>query len=263
MTLRVMHCPQHMLTAVEHNAHSVNAIKPDTVGFTELDAGPSSGITTLRRVLSGYRVCTSPPGAGHSQEIPIALRNGSILGLVLNRYSSTEVHKISPDVPGPGTGNDRYVTIVRFSRPFYRAAHVATHTNAAIQNRNTGALLNSERTRVTAKAMSLIEEQVHKLINEKRQVVITGDFNYRTHTTPGFTLWEHSPQLTFRRLNMHFHEEGLDYVAWTPGLRLRRPVRVIPASTLINASDHPWLVAELTRLPRSPRSLRSLRKAAK
>jgi hypothetical protein len=242
--MHFMHCPQRELTAVEHNARSVNALNPDSVGFTELDNGPHSAISTLRRILYNYRVCAAPPGATHSQEVPIALRTRGSLTARLTRYQSTQSEQISPDVPGPGVGNDRHYTVVRFRRPRFAAAHLATHTNAAIQGPR-GHVLDNERTKVTARAMREIESTIHALILEGREVVVTGDFNYRTHKTPGFVYWEFSPQAMFKRLHMKYHEEGLDYLAYTPGLRLHSPVRVIPVSSSLNQSDHPWLIADL------------------
>lgn len=256
--MRFMHCPQHVGENLEHNAHAVNALHPDSVGFTELDSGAHSGVQTLRRILTQYRVCAAAPAAGHEQEVPIALRTRGFVSRVFTSYQSTESHRVSPDLPGPGIGNDRHYTVVRLIRrglpgtSYWRGAHLATHTNAALQGPR-GNVLDNERTRVTEKAMREIEAKLHALIAEGRQVVVTGDFNYRTFHTPDFRYWEYSPQMMFKRLHMKYHEEGLDYLAWTPGLKLHEPVRVIPASSQLNASDHPWLIADLRYSRRAAR----------
>jgi hypothetical protein len=250
--MRFMHCPQHELTQVEHNAHSVNALKPDSVGFSELDAGRMSGVPVLRRILSQYHVCSAAPAAGHEQEVPVALRIRGILPRIQNHVTDCFSRRISPDL-GPGIENDRHYTVLKFTRRFSRrgrawtGAHLVTHTNAAIQSKTTGAPLRNARTAVTQHAMQEIEAAIWSLIMEGREVVVTGDFNYRTYHTKNFRYWRYSPQRMFQRLNMNFHEEGLDYVAWTAGLHLTRPVRVIPTTSPLNGSDHPWLVAELRK----------------
>lgn len=242
--MRVMHAPQHVLSSVEHSAHSINAIQPDSVGFTELDVGLRSGVSTLRRILRNYRICVAPPASQHEQEIPIALRTGGVVGRSLNRFESTTTDRISPDLNSPhGLGNDRYVNVTTFRRPRYRVAHLATHTNAVIQDPRTGLLLHNARARVTETAMFFIETEVRRLQHAGHQIVVTGDLNYRSNLGPP---WDYSPRALFRRLGLHHHEEGLDYLAWSPDLQLRRPVRVIQPNSRLNHSDHPWLVADLS-----------------
>ena len=242
--MKIMHCPQHMGQNLSRNLETVRELAPLSVGFTELDLGKTDLIGTLSAGLSGYQVL-APDRSQHSREVPIALRSS-----VVTQLERVELIQLSHDIPGPGTGNDRWMNIVRFRHQENPYFHVATHWNAAIQDRETGKMNDNPRVDAAVTASRLLLTEVTQLLEEGREGWVTGDFNYRVHNTPGFQLWEHSPQSCFTKLAMTWFEDGLDYMAWTAGLQLRKnsQVEILERGTDRNGSDHPWLVGRFDRV---------------
>lgn len=241
--MKIMHCPQRMGANLALNLETVREIAPLSVGFTELDLGQSDFTDELAAALTTYQVL-APDRGQHSREVPIALRRSP-----KTQLDGVELVQLSADLPGPGIGNDRWMNVVRFQHRGDPYFHIATHWNAALQNRMTGRVLEGPRVRATETASRLLLTAVSQLREEGREGWVTGDFNYRVHHTPGFQLWEHSPQTVFTKINMAWFADGLDYLAWTPGLRLRKnhPIQVLKRDTENNRSDHPWLVGFFTR----------------
>lgn len=239
--MKIMHCPQRMGENLTRNLATVRRLSPLSVGFTELDLGATDFAAALTKGLPDH-VILAPDRGQHSREVPIALRRAPVT--ILERV---ELVRLSRDIPGPGTGNDRWMNVVRFTHRGHPYFHVATHWNAAIQDRETGKMKQNARVDATVTASQLLLSEVGRLIAEGREGWVTADFNYRVHHVPGFRLWEHSPQTCFTELGMTWFAAGLDYLAWTSGLALRRGVETIAPGTDGNGSDHPWLVGSFKR----------------
>lgn len=241
--MKIMHCPQHMGENLTRNLVTVRELEPLSVGFTELDMGPRDFTAALTEGLPDHAIL-APDLGQHSREVPVALRQGPQTTL-----ERVELIQLSHDIPGPGTGNDRWMNLVRFTHRGHRYFHVATHWNAAIQDPATGEIKQNPRVDATVTASRLLLTEIGQLIDEGREGWVTGDFNYRVHHVPGFQLWEHSPQTCFTKLGMTWFEDGLDYLAWTTGLALRTGKRIetIARGTDRNGSDHPWLVGSFQR----------------
>jgi len=236
--MRIMHAPSHVNQHVDSELESIYKINPLSVGRTEMDPGRTSNVPAMRRILHGYSVHTANIGP-HSQEVPIGLRMDDDV---------TDVHshvtQLSQDL-GKGIGNDRYMTVVLFARKGSEYFHIQTHWNAGIQAKGTGAILNNDRVKAMEKAFHIMVHEASGLIAQGREGFISGDFNYRR--PPIAQLWDCSPQKLYSTLGMHYHEEGIDYIGWTKGMRQSAPVRVIARGTRINQSDHPWLVGHFVR----------------
>jgi hypothetical protein len=241
--VKIMHCPQHMGENLARNLATVRELGPLSVGFTELDMGRTDFTDAVIRGLPKHEIL-APDRGEHSREVPIALRRGARTTL-----ERVELIRLSRDLPGPGIGNDRWMNVVRFTHRGSPYFHVATHWNAAIQDRATGRMRQNARVEATVTASQLLLTEVGQLIAEGREGWVTGDFNYRVHQKPSFRLWEHSPQACFTELGMTWVDDGLDYLAWTSGVALRAGKRVetIAPGTAGNGSDHPWLVGSFRR----------------
>jgi hypothetical protein len=245
--MKIMHCPQHMGEGLAAGLRTVAKEHPLAVGFTELDLGPRDFIGELRKGLPGYRIC-APDRGQHSREVPIALREGPRTQLERNTLV-----QLSEDLPGNGTGNDRWMQIVRFQHAGHPYFDVAVHWNAAIQNMRTGAMLHNDRVPATVDAARALLHHVWILQAEGRQGWVHGDFNYRSmNPAEGWNLsddelWQWSPQACFKKLGLRSFETGLDYLAWTEGLRLTADPRIIERGTSENPSDHPWIVGTFER----------------
>lgn len=245
--MRVMHCPTHTGENVQFNLNSVNTLRPTVVGFTEMYRPESVRLAQIS--LTGYQVCSQDRG-GHSQENLVAVKVKSPLRPFGASVQTHRTVRLSTNIPGPGTGNDRWMNVVRFTHRGTNYAHIATHWNASIQNRNTG-LVNihtNDRAFAMVHAFHVMDRTIAALKVEQREIFVTGDFNYRKYDTPEFRLWEYSPQKLFQKNGLEFFEQGLDYLAWSTGVRLRSDIRVIPTTDPLNGSDHPWLVGEFKRV---------------
>lgn len=244
--MRVMHAPQHVGQNIAHNARAVRALAPRSVGFTELDGGGRhASVSIVRKGLGPlYRLGVARHDASHSQEVPVAVRRTRRF-----RVTLVDAFQLSDDLPGKGIGNDRWMTIVEYERrgllKTRKYVHIATHWNAALQNRETGELLRSDRVRTMAESAGpLLEVAIRRYLAAGFTVFVTGDFNYRRPRL-GVKLWYWSPQEIFTRCGLAHREDGLDYIAWSRDMRLAKYTVIRPGA--VNKSDHPWLIADLRR----------------
>jgi hypothetical protein len=231
--IRVMHAPSHVGEFVEQECQSIKKLSPDIVGRTEMDPGQHSNVPVMRRVMDNYKILAMDKGE-HSQEVPIGVKNEPHM-----RVDSAQTYRLSRSLPGGGIGEDRWMNLVLFTYHGAPMFHAATHWNAALQDRVTGAIHTGPRVRAMEGAFHTMYNVLEK-VKREREGFITGDFNYRKPRLA--SLWEFSPQALFTALHMKWFEDGLDYLAWSKGLKETSPVRVISAGTMLNRSDHPWLI---------------------
>ncbi|MGC4111480.1 MAG: hypothetical protein QM747_13870 [Nocardioides sp.] len=240
--MKIVVAPQKVGVGLRTNLATLKSELPLVVGFTEMDLGKKSFVGMVKSTLgSAYTVISEDVGA-HSEEIPVAIRTG-----LLTKVSRFQVLPISPDVGTKGTGNDRYLVVVRFRHKLRTYVLMHTHTDAVIQNQRTGKLLDNERVEPTAKAMALIESKAKEVLDDPAiaGLVIMGDFNYLQ--VDDDIAWEHSPQKTFTRLGMTWDRNRVVYLAWSPGLAPKKPTETIAAHSTRNASDHAWLIGHLRK----------------
>lgn len=231
--IRIMHAPSHVGEFVQQECESIKKLSPDVVGRTEMDPGQHSNVPVMRHVMDNYHVLAMDKGE-HSQEVPIAIKQQPHV-----KVESAQTYRLSHSLPGGGIGEDRWMNLVLYT--YYDAPmfHAATHWNAAIQDRVTGAVHHDARARAMEGAFHTMLKVLEPITRE-REGSVTGDFNYRKPRVA--QLWEFSPQALFTALHMKWYEDGLDYLSWTRGLKQTSPVRVIPQGTMLNRSDHPWLI---------------------
>lgn len=235
--MRVMTAPQKIGVGLEANLRSIRRFGPRVVGFTELDPGSRSILPTVRKVLGrSWQVIARDVGS-HSEEVAVAVRTGPF-----TKVLGVRVEEISPNLPGPGVGNDRYLTTVRLRH--YGRVYVVlnVHTNAVVQNLHTGTMRENERKRVTAVAMKTVEERAGAAIAdpEVSGVFVLGDFNILP--VEESREWTHSPQATFRRLGMTWANTRVVYLAYSKGVEPSVGVVTIPAHSARNRADHGWLL---------------------
>lgn len=140
-------------------------------------------------------------------------------------------------------GMPRNAGILRFKKDGQRFCFINTHLNAAVQNRATGEPLSMRIKRVYEFTQSIIAlERIIKNAKKRGEhVILTGDLNFRN--APRGLTWRYSPAKLFKRTDMKFRAQGLDYVAWSDTLRMS-DFEVIPTSK--HGGDHPWLLANFT-----------------
>jgi hypothetical protein len=245
LEMKIMVAPQKLGQGLDVNLDTVLDRRPLVVGLTEMDLGSHSLVPQMREKLgSSYHVVSDATVGVHSQEIPLAIRNGPSTSV-----KSSKVIQISPDVGTKGTGNDRYLATVRFRHHGRLYVVMHTHTNAVIQSHKTLKMLDNERMKVTAKAMQTIEDKAKEFLKDPAVTAlwIMGDFNILP--APPDIEWEHSPQAMFRRLGMKSENTRVIYLAWSKGVHRRGDLEVIGARTMRNASDHAFLVRGFRRAP--------------
>lgn len=144
---------------------------------------------------------------------------------VLASRKSTPV-KIAPE---------RWLTGVVFRHPVGLVGHLNLHPHAAVVN-NWG----TDRAEKYRDSMRVLEREILRL--KKRfpdiHIVVTGDLNYPVKG-PERPL---SPHGVFKRTGLHWRGTGVDWVAWSPNLKIRQSPerwRVIPAK--VTGQDHPWI----------------------
>jgi hypothetical protein len=246
--VKILVAPQKVGTGMPKALASIAHMRPRVAGLTEMDLGKRSLVDQLRHALGkAYRVLAQDLGQ-HSQEIPVALRVGLFCRLV-----SYELLPLSPNVGTAGTGNDRWLAIVRFRLLGWVYVVLHTHVNAVIQNHDPksphfGEMLDNDRVDATAQAMQIIEDQAAAALADPKvggRVLVTGDLNYLPVRRS--LEWEHSPQAVFRRLGMEWTNSRVIYLAWGAGLHLST-VSMIPAHSPDNPSDHGWILGRVRRV---------------
>lgn len=252
MAITHLHAPQHMFAALEANLDTIARLRPTTAVLTEQDAGKHDSVARVRKRLGRkYHVLAAKADPSHSREIIVLLRRQRG-----RRVENVKVDRLSRDF-GPGVGNDRVMVVVRWHDWRGLAATIGTHWNAAIQNKETGALLDISRAQVMTEAGKALEEVLNELEEEGRRVTGSADFNYRDGL-PKSHEWRYAPSNIFRRTDTRAIIRGLDYLWWTPKTLTKRKERIIEAGTGGNHSDHPWIIATFRR-PRLKRTKRSKR----
>lgn len=183
-----------------------------------------------------YNVYAKPEAGMGGKETLVAV---SKRYKVIDHYT----YKVS-DFSQKRIGPKRYVTVVVYEgrRKKNVWAIINVHMNAAIVNRDTGRHFRTTlpRIREYVDAMGMIEKEIKKQKAAGRHVVVTGDFNYPK--TRFSRLWKWSPHQTFKRCGLVYHQEHLDYIAWSRGLRKVSLRKISPERT---GSDHPWLIIDL------------------
>lgn len=240
--MRIGHFPQHVNEHMEANLNAEATLKVRSAGHTEMDPGGTDFIGMMRRILAPAKIATAKPSdpGKHSREVPIAYRENKF-----NTVTDHYVVMLSADL-GKGIWNDRHMTVVKWRKGILRKhkwAHIATHLNAAIQDRVSGEMKSNLAVEVTENAVHDIEVEIERLVKNGYEVVVTADWNWRDHGNG--TTWFYSPISVAQRNNMHIYSNGLDHVLWTKGLHLRGTVKVFPKQTSFNKSDHPWLILDL------------------
>lgn len=247
--MKAMQAAQHIHEHAEQNMRTILALGPRSVGLTEMSAGPNdtASLDIAREILgpAGYTICTADDGGDHCHEVPVAFRAGRLYVI-----DQTTVTELSPNLPGDGLGNDRHLTIVRFHNRLTgrKGAHAHTHWNAGLQGPH-GNMLDNDRVKAAEVGSERMEHALQELLfGEGRDVQVTGDFNWRLHDNDkGFHVWTHSPKAMFDRLGLTYVTSGLDWMAWSKGIKRVGTTQVIPPGHEGNGSDHPWIVARLRR----------------
>jgi len=243
--MRIMVAPQKVGVGLATNFATIRNHRPLVAGLTEMDLGERTFIPQMRQALGpSYTVVSDDVGV-HSEEIPVAVRTGP-----LSKVVSSEVLQVSPNIGTKGIGNDRYLAVVRFVHRGRTYTVMNSHTNAVIQNLHTKEMFDNARVKATAKAMKTIEERAQEELADPNVTAlwIMGDFNYLPVGDPDLE-WTHSPPAMFDRLGMTWRNTRVIYLAWSPGVRRRGEVAVLPPHTALNASDHGWLSGDFRLTP--------------
>lgn len=219
-------------TRVAEDAKALAALKPDVVGIQE---GHSGNVAKIKATISQqYRVLVGGNSI-EAQDTPVAVsRNHKVLKWWTRRISKRSQKE--------NIGMPRTATEVRIKDEDAKTwAVINTHTNAAVQNRETKQPLPKTIRRVAEfiAGMIVLEAMIRRAKKECNYVVLTGDLNYRVVKTG---IWKFSPQALFARTKMDFVVEGLDYIAFSRNLRVKNK-RVIPP--VKGGHDHPWILVDL------------------
>lgn len=139
-------------------------------------------------------------------------------------------------------GMPRAATAVRFEKGGYDITFINTHCNAAVQGKDpkkTNLPLRIRRVSEYVAGMIVLERMIKNAQKRGDLVILVGDLNY--HKTKA-GVWRYSPQALFKRCNLQYREQHLDYIAFSRKFTASNK-QVI--GTNRTGSDHPWLVLDL------------------
>lgn len=217
------------------DAKFLASFKVDVAGIQEGHSGNVSAIkntlvNSYRTVVGGSRI--------EQQDTAVVINRKYKVLKWKNRLISRRSQKENIGMP-------RTATWVQFKDDKGKVwTFINTHTNAAVQNRNTGEPLPQTIKRVAGfvAGMVILEGIIRNAKRTGNYVVLTGDLNYRVRPD-GKPVWKFSPEDLFRRTKMDFVNQGLDYIAFSKNLKKDGPVNVIDASK--HGGDHPWLILDV------------------
>ncbi len=218
-------------TQPRKDAEQLRQLNVDIAGIQE---GHSGNLIAIRDVLKNdYRVFVGGSAIEY-QDTPILVHKEY---KVLKSWS----RRISRRSQKENIGMPRTATAVRIDHDKKKWTVINTHTNAAVQDRETGAPLPTRIKRVAefVAGMIILEAMIRNAKRTSNYVVVTGDLNYRTVQSG---VWKFSPQALFERTKMDFEVRGLDYIGYSRNLKVDKLQVEEPVK---GGHDHPWLIAKL------------------
>lgn len=133
---------------------------------------------------------------------------------------------------------ERHITWALHRVQGEKLAIIGFHPHAAVRH-----AWDSDRAEAYRQGMASLERLVERLRNvhgEDLDIVIVGDFNY-PNVEDGR---QYAPRALFESLGMNFIARGIDWIAWSKGLK-REKIRVIAKAK--NGQDHPWVEGTFSR----------------
>lgn len=225
--LTILHAPCHGPSLDLAAIRFATSLGADSIGWTEA----YRRVPALRRRIRYRTRVGNPngiPGASirGACDVPIMVHRGRRLldWWAFKACDASEPLRIAPD---------RWLTGVIYEHPFGEVEHIDAHPNAAVQGRP----LDLDRVRQYARQMRRLESRILRAQRAGRIVIVSGDLNWSlgSDLDPLF-----APRRLFERLDLHWWREGIDWIAYSPHLRL--VTRDVHGPTL-TGSDHPWMLA--------------------
>jgi hypothetical protein len=229
----ILHAPNHAPSTTSGAMIRVaTRTAADSIGFSE-----AYRVMRMLGLVDGYRLHV---GRGARDR-----RRGAKDVPILTRFDHVSLGsgavQISEAVEPSRLAPDRWLTFSLFPSPAGRIAHLNLHPNARVAGWTTSV----PRVREYAEAMASLERYVRLFRLEGFLPVVTGDLNHNSQEAPPRTplpVW--APAEVFRRLDLGYWRQGIDYVAHDQRLQLTSRQVIDRAVT---GSDHPWLLATFTR----------------
>jgi hypothetical protein len=246
--MRIAQMSGHEGQGVPQICAFIKAHNIDVAGLTEMDLGSFDRVAEIRKGM-GSKYSTYALNKGkHSSEIVLVVRKR-----VMWRTTDVNLTALSDDIPGRGTGNDRWLLeVVRKRRIGSRThVHLLTHLNAGIQNPDTGVIHhNDPKTLANLKSMTIIRNRVVTRNMQGHGVTLQGDFNVkRMPNVATFEDWKYLPD-NFLSKQLKGISNRLDWILFNNKFKIdTKPTStfIVPANSPTNPSDHDIIVTTLVR----------------
>lgn len=238
MTLRVSTSNFYVgNTQPTHDAHTLAGLKCDLSGVQEGHSGNARAIKdTLKTTHTvWWKTVRDKDLQMGFMDVPVVINPRLHVLKIWARLISKRAQKRDIGMP-------RAATAVRFKWNTHTITFINTHTNAAVQNPDTGKPYSSSIARVYQyiKGMIVLEAMIVNAKLRGDMVILVGDLNFKKVKTG---VWKFSPQAMFRRQNMNSVSNGLDYIAFTKGFKRYGNVHFVRTSR--TGSDHDWVYLDL------------------
>ena len=209
-------------------------------GFTEMPRAMEDMGSVFGEDEKLYRIFTDNHG-GRPIEIPMIANRASTYKLDYKYFP------ISPGNPEVDFSVPRGISVLRYElrskTHALKVAHIHTHWEAALQDRQTGKIKSNQRVEWTIENSIKLESLIKRFKEEGYAVFVTGDFNYRDYSwRERFRLWRYSPQKIFKRTSLKYLDQGFDYIAWDPKKVVELGINVVPRYSVGNHGDHPYFI---------------------
>lgn len=221
------------------NVHSTNRNTRAMLDVIRSSGADSFGLNEAQHVLPALRRrlrrshrVTVSPAPGRARETPILTRASM---WPLGHGSAQVCRPADPPKWAPA----RWITWDSYDHPIGKVAHINVHLNAQIGQQHPDDL-----PRVAAYVASLeaLDQVMRMLERTGHLVIVSGDINM-TPSIEARVPANRRPRRLLRLHDLSVAGRGVDVIA-VPRT-LRTVVRVIPGVDV--GSDHPWLVAKVTR----------------
>lgn len=223
--LTILHAPCHGPSLDVRAIKFATSLGADSIGWTEA----YRRVPALRRRVRYRTRVGNPNGVPRAtirgaHDVPIMVHRRRRL---LDWYAVKACDPSTPIKIAP----DRWITGVIYDHPIGTIEHIALHPNAGVE----GLTREVDRVDKYARTMERLASLGTRALNSGHHLIVSGDLNYRAgHVAP----W--TPDAVFSELDLDTWRVGIDWIAYSPHLRLRTQDEHGPTET---RSDHPWMFA--------------------
>lgn len=232
---KVLHAPLRGVSATPKQLKAATG-RPGvvSVGFSEAYRHGGS----LKRLV-GWRTTTgaTTPKDANGRSVK---RDVAILVRRWRKHLSSGVRKAAAESTPLRIAPERWLVFTVDMLNGKPLAHISIHPHAVVRDADDWASDRGKKYRDAMNELRTVVLELREEYGDDLDIVVTGDLQYR-QTDPARV---RSPKHIFRDLDLSWIAVGIDWMAYSEGLKL---VDTVVVPTEVNGQDHPWIEGTFER----------------